>query len=98
MEQVLGRSIFHQLKPLPVSLVNPVVLSLPLFEEVFGSPQLTLSLANEMKILKGYDEVFNNEAIRVLKSVNDWEFLYKHGKPFHRTWILPVCFYKRFSK
>lgn len=48
----------------------------------------------KMKILRGYDEAFNNEAIRVLKKINDWEYLYKHGKPFHRTWTLPVRFYK----
>jgi len=40
----------------------------------------------------GQSEILNKEAIRVIKSIPQWEVFFKKGKKFERQWSLPVRF------
>jgi hypothetical protein len=45
-------------------------------------------IIDSVKILKGGKKLFNREAIRVIKSIPEWEVYYKHGKHYRREkWI-----------
>lgn len=47
---------------------------------------------DDVKIMRGNSKVFNKEAIRVIKSIPDWDIYYRHGK-FERTfWNQPILF------
>jgi len=47
---------------------------------------------DSVSIVRGQSEILNKEAIRVIKSIPQWEVLYKKGKQFERKWSLPVRF------
>ena len=37
-------------------------------------------------------EIFNQEAIRVIKLIPDWDVIYIKGKHFRTQWIMPIKF------
>jgi hypothetical protein len=37
-------------------------------------------IVDSVKIVRGYDSIFNNEAIRVIKAIPKWDIHFKHGK------------------
>ncbi|GAB1454168.1 hypothetical protein MASR2M47_42240 [Draconibacterium sp.] len=43
-------------------------------------------------------EILNAEAVRVIKSIPEWDILYKKGKPVSKLWTLPVSFDKEMMK
>lgn len=43
-------------------------------------------------ILKGFSDKCNEEAIRVVKSIPEWEVIYRKGKPDKGRWTLPITF------
>ena len=45
-----------------------------------------------VSILKGYNEPYNNEALRVVNSIPEWDVLYRHGKKFSIPWMVSVTF------
>jgi len=47
---------------------------------------------DSLAVLRGQSEILNKEAIRVLKSIPQWEVLFKKGKQIERKWSLPVRF------
>ena len=47
---------------------------------------------DSVQIVKGYSEVYNQEAIRVIKSIPNWHILYQHGKFKSVKWNLPIRF------
>ena len=47
---------------------------------------------DSVQILKGSSEVYNLEAIRVIKSIPNWHILYQHGKFKRVIWNLPISF------
>jgi hypothetical protein len=47
---------------------------------------------DSVSIVRPQSEILNNEAIRVIKSIPQWEVLYRQGKQFERQWIIPVGF------
>lgn len=47
---------------------------------------------DSVAIVRGQSEILNKEAIRVIKSIPQWEVLYKKGKQFERQWSFPVRF------
>jgi len=49
-------------------------------------------LVDSVKVMRGYDNHFNNEAIRVIKSIPDWDIYYRHGKHERIDWAFPVIF------
>jgi hypothetical protein len=50
---------------------------------------------DSVRILRGYNEIFNREAVRVVKSIPDWEVIYRHGKRIYHSWVVPVIFEKK---
>jgi outer membrane biosynthesis protein TonB len=49
---------------------------------------------DSVQVLRGYDTIFDQEAIRVIKAIPDWDILYRHGKPVWAPWTLPIVFNK----
>lgn len=43
-------------------------------------------------ILRGYEDIYNNEAIRVIKSIPQWEVFLNKGELIRRPWTVPVEF------
>jgi hypothetical protein len=43
-------------------------------------------------ILKGYDQLYDNEALRVVNSIPEWDVIYRHGEIINRFWMIPVRF------
>jgi hypothetical protein len=50
------------------------------------------SKVDTIRILRGSGELYNQEAIRVINSIPDWDILYRHGKKFSVPWMIPVTF------
>lgn len=49
---------------------------------------------DSVTVLRGSDKARDEEAIRVVKSIPEWNILYRHGKRFFQTWTIPVVFGK----
>lgn len=49
-------------------------------------------IVDSVKVIKGYDGIFDNEAIRVIKAIPDWDVYYRHGKPQRINFSFPVVF------
>jgi hypothetical protein len=49
-------------------------------------------LVDSTKIMRGYDSIFDNEAIRVIKSIPDWDIYYRHGELQRVKWTFPIIF------
>ena len=47
---------------------------------------------DEVKIMRGDNETFNQEAIRVVKLIPEWDVFYIRGKHFRFYWNLPIIF------
>lgn len=47
---------------------------------------------DSVRIHRGVNELYDNEAIRVVKSIPEWEVIYRHGKRTPRRWTIPVNF------
>jgi hypothetical protein len=48
---------------------------------------------NNAKIQRGFNEAYDNEALRVVKSIPEWDVLYRHGKRIpNMHWAIPVIF------
>jgi len=50
---------------------------------------------DSVKILRGFNDIYDKEALRVVKSIPEWDLLYKHGKKFNVIWTVPVIFDKK---
>jgi hypothetical protein len=46
-------------------------------------------------VLRGYNKIYDKEAIRVIKSIPEWDVIYSHGEFIYRTWMIPVVFEKK---
>lgn len=49
-------------------------------------------VVDSVKVMKGYDSNFDQEAIRVVKSIPEWDVFYRHEKLERRSWNLPIIF------
>jgi len=47
---------------------------------------------DSLKFMRGFDETYDNEALRVVKSIPEWDVFYRRGQHERRPWILPVVF------
>jgi hypothetical protein len=48
---------------------------------------------DNVAIFRGYNDIFDKEALRVVKSIPEWDVLYRHGKKIQGTsWMIPVIF------
>ncbi len=47
----------------------------------------------DIKIVRGCDdEAYNQEALRVINLISDWEVIYQRGEYQHQIWTIPVSF------
>lgn len=51
-----------------------------------------LGIVDSVKLMKGFDKPFDNEALRVVKSTPEWDVFYRRGQHERRTWNLPIVF------
>ena len=49
-------------------------------------------IIDSLKIMKGFDETYDNEALRVVKSIPEWDVFYRQGQHERRVWNLPIVF------
>ncbi len=49
-------------------------------------------IIDSVKIMKGLDIIFDNEAVRVVKSIPEWDVFYRRGQHERRDWLLPLVF------
>jgi len=45
-----------------------------------------------VSILKGYNKIYDKEALRVVNSIPEWDIIYRHGKKINMPWMIPVIF------
>lgn len=46
-------------------------------------------------VVRGFNNVLDKEAMRVIKSIPEWDILYNHGEPFNLIWTIPVIFQRK---
>lgn len=49
-------------------------------------------IIDSVKVLTKENESFDDEAIRVVKSIPEWDIFYRHGQFERRPWNLPIVF------
>lgn len=49
-------------------------------------------IIDSVKVMKGFDVTFDNEAIRVVKSIPEWDVFYRRRQHERRGWTLPIIF------
>lgn len=49
-------------------------------------------IIDSVKVMKGFDAAFDNEALRVVKSIPEWDVFYRRGQYERRAWTLPIVF------
>jgi len=47
---------------------------------------------DSVKVVRGVNELYDNEAVRVIKSIPEWDIIYRRGKKINRIWSMPVLF------
>jgi hypothetical protein len=50
---------------------------------------------DSISVVRGYNETLDQEAMRVVKSIPEWDILYNHGERYNQTWTLPIVFEKK---
>lgn len=49
---------------------------------------------NDIRIVRGINELFDNEAKRVIKKIPEWTVYYQQGKPIKKGWTIAIIFDK----
>jgi len=49
---------------------------------------------DSVTVTRGINEIYDREAVRVVKSIPEWDVLYWHGEKFNCIWNIPVTFNK----
>ncbi|WP_353718807.1 hypothetical protein [Dyadobacter sp. 676] len=49
-------------------------------------------IIDTVMVLRGHSPVFDQEAMRVVKAIPDWDVFYRHGKPLRNGYMLPIIF------
>lgn len=47
---------------------------------------------NETDIPRKRNDIFDEEAIRIIKSIPEWDVIYKRGERYQQAWSIPVIF------
>jgi Gram-negative bacterial tonB protein. len=50
---------------------------------------------DEVKIVRGYNQVYDQEAIRVIKTIPEWDIYFSKGQFMRRPWFMPINFSKK---
>lgn len=49
-------------------------------------------IIDSVKVMRGYNSIFDKEAVRVVKNIPIWDIYYRHGVLQRVNWTLPVAF------
>ncbi|MBB5282682.1 hypothetical protein HNQ92_000803 [Rhabdobacter roseus] len=49
-------------------------------------------VVDSVKVIKGHDVLFDSEAISAVRTIPEWDVVYKLGQHQRRTWNLPIVF------
>jgi hypothetical protein len=49
-------------------------------------------IIDSVKVIRGYNSIFDKEAVRVVKTIPVWDIYYRHGVLQRVNWILPIAF------
>lgn len=49
-------------------------------------------IIDSLKVMKGFNETYDNEALKVVKSIPEWDVFYRRGQHERRPWVLPIFF------
>jgi hypothetical protein len=55
-------------------------------------------IIDSTKVMRGYDSVFDSEAVRVIKMIPNWDIYYSHGEFQRMSFIQPVFFSDEYKK
>lgn len=47
---------------------------------------------DSVKIIRGFDKTYDKEALRIVKSIPEWDVFYRHGQFERRPLFLPIVF------
>jgi hypothetical protein len=47
---------------------------------------------DSVKVMRGYNSIFDKEAVRVVKTIPNWDVYYRHGEHQRMNWTLPINF------
>jgi len=47
---------------------------------------------DEVEVVKGADEIFNREAVRVIKLIPDWDVIFRWGQHYRQWFNMPIIF------
>jgi len=51
----------------------------------------SLGMIDSVRIVRGVNELYDREAIRIVKTIPEWPLIYRHGKVYN-WWIFPISF------
>jgi len=51
-------------------------------------------IVDDVQVIRSCDSIFDKEAIRVLKTIPEWDIIYRHGKLYRTYWTMPINFSK----
>lgn len=49
-------------------------------------------MVDSVKVLRGENPEYNLEAIRVVKTIPEWDVFFRHGRHYRTSWMIPVIF------
>ena len=52
-------------------------------------------IIDDVEVIKGYNEVFDQEAIRVIKSIPEWDVYFSKGALVRIYWNIPIHFIEK---
>lgn len=85
----LRRNIDHSLLPDSIKKAKVFVQILSVSEN---------GEIDSVNVVRGFNVALDKEAIRVVKSIPDWDVIYWHGKPYNLIWALPITFERKYRK
>lgn len=51
-------------------------------------------IIDNVEVVRGYDETYNQEAVRVIKVIPEWDIYFQKGKHIRLPWHMPIIFSK----
>lgn len=57
-----------------------------------------LGIIDQVEVVKGYNEIYNHEAIRVIKSIPEWDVFFLHGEHKREPYVIGVRFSSELKK
>lgn len=47
---------------------------------------------DSVEVIRGINTIYDNEAVRVIKSIPEWDVIYRHGRRINQIWTIPIKF------